>query len=61
LSQVYKLRIYVTGPMDEYSEHLVRHLKGPGFEGHGPLLTVVQVKALFQVMRIEIEAEAYLG
>jgi enamine deaminase RidA (YjgF/YER057c/UK114 family) len=62
LDQVYKLRIYITGPMDEYFEHLIRHLKGgKGFEKHGPLLTVVQVKALFTIMRIEIEAEAYLG
>jgi enamine deaminase RidA (YjgF/YER057c/UK114 family) len=34
---------------------------GKGFEKHGPLLTVVQVKGLFKEMRIEIEAEAYLG
>jgi enamine deaminase RidA (YjgF/YER057c/UK114 family) len=47
--------------MDEYFEHLIRHLKGEGFKEHGPLLTVVQVKALFKIMRIEIEAEAYLG
>jgi enamine deaminase RidA (YjgF/YER057c/UK114 family) len=37
-------------------------LKGrPGFKNHGPLMTVVQVKALYQIMRIEIEAEAFLG
>jgi enamine deaminase RidA (YjgF/YER057c/UK114 family) len=62
LDQVYKLRIYVTETMDEYIEALVRNVKGrPGFKNHGPLMTVVQVKALYQIMRIEIEAEAFLG
>jgi enamine deaminase RidA (YjgF/YER057c/UK114 family) len=62
LDQVYKLRIYITQPLDGYFEALVRNLKGrPGFKNHGPLLTVVQVVALYQIMRIEIEAEAYLG
>jgi enamine deaminase RidA (YjgF/YER057c/UK114 family) len=62
LDQVYKLRIYITESMDEYVEALVRNLKGrPGFKNHGPLLTGVQVKSLYKDMRIEIEAEAYLG
>lgn len=47
--------------MDEYFEPLTRHLKGKGFGAHGPLLTVVQVKGLFRDMRIEIEAEAWVG
>jgi enamine deaminase RidA (YjgF/YER057c/UK114 family) len=59
---VYKLRIYLTEPLDGYFEALVRNVKGrPGFKNHGPLMTVVQVKGLYQIMRIEIEAEAYLG
>ena len=62
LDQVYKLRVYITEPMEMYFEALVRNLKGrPGFKHHGPLLTVVQVKSLYKTMRIEIEAEAYLG
>ncbi|KAF1918434.1 Endoribonuclease L-PSP/chorismate mutase-like protein [Ampelomyces quisqualis] len=62
LEQVYKLRIYITGPIDEYFESLVKNMKGrPGFQNHGPLLTVVEVKSLYKIMRIEIEAEAYLG
>jgi enamine deaminase RidA (YjgF/YER057c/UK114 family) len=47
--------------MNAYFEGLTRHLKGKGFEFHGPLLTVVQVKGLFKDMRIEIEAEAWVG
>jgi enamine deaminase RidA (YjgF/YER057c/UK114 family) len=62
LDQVYKLRVYITQPLDGYFEPLVRNLKGrPGFKNHGPLLTVVQVVGLYSTMRIEIEAEAYLG
>jgi enamine deaminase RidA (YjgF/YER057c/UK114 family) len=62
LDQVYKLRIYITEPMDNYVEALIRNLKGrSGFKNHGPLLTAVQVKSLYKTMRIEIEAEAYLG
>jgi enamine deaminase RidA (YjgF/YER057c/UK114 family) len=62
LEQVYKVRIYLTGPLDEAMEHLVRNLKGrPEFKNHGPLCTCVQVVSLYSKMRIEIEAEAYLG
>jgi enamine deaminase RidA (YjgF/YER057c/UK114 family) len=62
LDQVYKLRIYITESADKCHEPIVRNMKGrPGFKNHGPLLTVVQVKALYQIMRVEIEAEAYLG
>jgi enamine deaminase RidA (YjgF/YER057c/UK114 family) len=60
LDQVYKLRIYITEHMDNYVEPLVRNLK-ERFPDHGPLNTIVQVKALYKTMRIEIEAEAYLG
>jgi enamine deaminase RidA (YjgF/YER057c/UK114 family) len=61
LQQVYKLRIYIMGEMDEYFGGLIRHLKAKGIEGYGPLLTVVQVEGLFRYMRIEIEAEAWVG
>jgi enamine deaminase RidA (YjgF/YER057c/UK114 family) len=62
LDQVYKLRIYITEPMEGYFEPLIRNLKErPGFKNHGPLLTVVVVKALYMNMRLEIEAEAHLG
>jgi len=60
LDQVYKLRVYITGAMEEYFEGLAKNLKGR-FKEHGPLLTVVQVKGLFEGMRIEIEAEAFVG
>lgn len=62
LEQVYKLRMYLTGPLDGYMEALVRNLKGrPAFKNHGPLTTCVQVVSLYSKMRIEIEAEAYVG
>ncbi|KAF2822045.1 YjgF-like protein [Ophiobolus disseminans] len=62
LDQVYKLRVYITESMETSFEPLIRNLKGrAGFKNHGPLLTVVQVKGLYSVMRIEIEAEAFLG
>ncbi|KAJ4364928.1 hypothetical protein N0V95_000575 [Ascochyta clinopodiicola] len=60
LEQVYKLRVYITVPLDEILEPLVRNMK-ERFKAHGPLMTVVQVVSLFQVMKIEIEAEAHLG
>ena len=59
-NQVYKTRIYITVPMDEIAEPVIRNLKTRCKE-HGPLMTVVQVAALYKIMRIEIEAEAHLG
>lgn len=62
LEQVYKLRVYITEPLEDCLEHFARILKGrPAFKNHGPLITVVQVKGLFKTSRVEIEAEAYLG
>lgn len=58
--QVYKARIYITVPMDEIAESIIRNLHAR-CPKHGPLLTVVQVVALYKIMRIEIEAEAHLG
>ncbi|KAL6711410.1 hypothetical protein ACN47E_004344 [Coniothyrium glycines] len=58
--QIYKLRIYITVSMDEVFEPLVRNLKAR-FPNHGPIMTVVQVKGLYSIMRLEIEAEAHLG
>lgn len=60
LTQVYKLRIYITIPMEEIMEPVVRNIK-ERFKAHGPLLTCVQVTSLYKTMRIEIEAEAHLG
>lgn len=60
LDQVYKLRIYITGDILEYFEDLGRNLR-ERFVKHGPLLTVVRVVGLYSVMRLEIEAEAYVG
>lgn len=60
LDQVYKLRIYITVPLNDIVEPVVRNLK-ERFKAHGPLLTVVQVVGLYKIMRIEIEAEAHLG
>jgi enamine deaminase RidA (YjgF/YER057c/UK114 family) len=60
LEQVYKIRIYITVPMDEIIEHIVRNMK-ERFKAHGPLATVVQVVAVYKKLRIEIEAEAHLG
>jgi enamine deaminase RidA (YjgF/YER057c/UK114 family) len=59
LEQVYKTRIYITVPVDEIEEPIIRNLKGR-FKAHSPLLTVVQVVSLYKTMRIEIEAEAHL-
>lgn len=59
MDQVYKLRIYITVPLDEIMEPIVRNLK-ERFKAHGPLLTCVQVIALYKTMKIEIEAEAHL-
>ncbi|KAJ4993211.1 l-psp endoribonuclease family protein [Stagonosporopsis vannaccii] len=60
LNQVYKVRFYITVPLDEIVEHIVRNMK-ERFKAHGPLLTCVQVVALYKEMRIEMEAEAHLG
>ncbi|KAF9692776.1 hypothetical protein EKO04_009256 [Ascochyta lentis] len=60
MEQIYKLRIYITVPLDDAVEPIVRNMKEK-FKTHGPLLTVVQVAALYQIMKIEIEAEAQLG
>ncbi|KAI4710028.1 hypothetical protein J4E89_005260 [Alternaria sp. Ai002NY15] len=58
--QVYKTRIFVTVPIDEIAEPIVRNLKRR-CKNHGPLMTVMQVVALYKTMKIEIEAEARLG
>jgi enamine deaminase RidA (YjgF/YER057c/UK114 family) len=58
--QVYKTRIYITVPMDDIAEPMIRNMK-ERCKDHGPLMTVVQVVALYKTMRIEIEAEAHLG
>lgn len=58
--QVYKTRFYVTVPIDEIAEPIIRNLK-ERCKNHGPLMTVVQVVSLYKTMKIEIEAEAHLG
>ena len=58
--QVYKTRIYITVPLDDIAEPIIRNMK-ERCKNHGPLMTVVQVAALYKTMRIEIEAEAHLG
>jgi enamine deaminase RidA (YjgF/YER057c/UK114 family) len=58
--QVYKIRIYITVPMDDIAEPIIGNMK-ERCKNHGPLMTVVQVVALYKTMRIEIEAEAHLG
>lgn len=60
LDQVYKLRIYLTLPLDDAVGFIIKNLK-ERFKSHAPLLTVVQVVGLYKIMRIEIEAEAHLG
>ncbi|KAJ4398109.1 hypothetical protein N0V91_010457 [Didymella pomorum] len=60
MEQVYRVRFYITVPLDDIVEHLVRNMK-ERFKGHSPLLTCVQVVALYKTMRVEIEAEAHLG
>lgn len=60
MKQVYKVRIYITVPLDDIAEYLVRNMK-ERFKVHGPLLTCVQVIALYKTMRVEIEADAHLG
>lgn len=56
--QVYKTRIYITVPIDEIAERIIRNMKDI-CKKHGPLMTVVQVVALYKTMKIETEAEAY--
>lgn len=46
--------------MNDIAEPIIRNLR-ERCKTHGPLLTVVQVVALYATMRIEIEAEAHLG
>jgi len=46
--------------INEIAEPIIRNLKGR-CKNHGPLMTVVQVVALYKTMKIEIEAEARLG
>ncbi|KAH7386058.1 Endoribonuclease L-PSP/chorismate mutase-like protein [Pyrenochaeta sp. MPI-SDFR-AT-0127] len=58
--QVYKARIYITLPIDEIAEPIIRNLHAR-CPNHGPLLTVVQVVSLYKTSRVEIEAEAHLG
>jgi enamine deaminase RidA (YjgF/YER057c/UK114 family) len=58
--QVYKTRIYITVPLDDIAEPIIRNMK-ERCKKHGPLMTVVQVVALYKTMKIEIEAEAHLG
>lgn len=60
MEQVYRVRVYITVPLEDIVEHLVRNMK-ERFKVHGPLLTCVQVIALYKTMRVEIEAEAHLG
>lgn len=60
LDQVYRVRFYITVPLEEIIEHLIRNMK-ERFRAHGPLLTCVQVVALYKTMKIEMEAEAHLG
>ena len=62
--EVYQTRIYVA-PNDSSSfthiaGHVIRNLK-KYCPKHGPLMTLVEVKSLFNEMQIEIEAEAHLG
>lgn len=59
MEQVYRVRFYITVPLDDIVEHLVRNMK-ERFKGHAPLLTCVQVVGLYKTMRVEIEAEAHL-
>jgi enamine deaminase RidA (YjgF/YER057c/UK114 family) len=58
--QIYKTRIYIAVPLNDIAEPVIRNLKAR-CPTHGPLMTVVQVVALYKTMRIEIEAEAHLG
>jgi enamine deaminase RidA (YjgF/YER057c/UK114 family) len=58
--QVYKTRIYITVPIDDIAEPVIRNMN-QRCKDHRPLMTVVQVVALYKMMRIEIEAEAHLG
>lgn len=60
MAQVYRIRFYITVPLDDIVEHLVQHMQ-ERFKGHSPLLTCVQVVALYKTMRVEIEAEAHLS
>jgi enamine deaminase RidA (YjgF/YER057c/UK114 family) len=57
--QVYMMSIYVTVPIDEIVERVIRNMKERCKE-YGPLRTVMQIVALYKTMKIEIEAEVHL-
>ncbi|KAL1593486.1 hypothetical protein SLS59_009367 [Nothophoma quercina] len=60
LEQVYKLRFFITVPLDEIAGDLARVMK-ERFKDHGPLASVIKVMGLYKTSRVEIEAEAHLG
>jgi enamine deaminase RidA (YjgF/YER057c/UK114 family) len=60
MGQIYRIRIYITVPLDDIVEHLIANME-ERFMSHGPILTCVQVVALYKTMRVEIDAEAHLG
>lgn len=62
--QVYKARIYIvsgeTASFEEIAGEVIRNLK-KWCPNHQPLLTAVEVKRLYNDMKIEVEVEAHLG
>ena len=60
MEQIYRVRLYITVPLEDIVEHLVRNME-ERFKSHAPLLTCVQVIALYKTMRVENEAEAHLN
>jgi len=58
--QVYKVRAYFAPATPEAFEHSIRNLR-KYCPNHQPLLTAVEVKWLYNNMRIEIEVAAHLG
>lgn len=60
LQQVYKLRFFITVPLEEVAESIAQVMK-ERFKAHGPLASVIQVVGLYKTSRVEIEAEAHLG
>lgn len=60
MEQVYKLRFFITVPLDEIAGDLARVMK-ERFKDHGPLASVIKVMGLYKTSRVEIEAEAHSG
>ena len=58
--QVFQLRVYLLGGDEEIIEAVLKNLR-KNCPSHAPLMTVVGVTFLYSTMKLQIEAEAYVG